>query len=70
MCSHYNQAVKNNNNNTSSSSMTFDQEQQQQQAAQLSMIPVCQAFQYSFCPHCGVDVSQFSHEASCPILRR
>ncbi|KAI9270459.1 hypothetical protein BDA99DRAFT_501834 [Phascolomyces articulosus] len=21
---------------------------------------------FNFCPHCGVDVSQFSHEASCP----
>ncbi|KAG2224832.1 hypothetical protein INT45_008014 [Circinella minor] len=31
--------------------------------------PTCQATHYSFCPGCGVDVSQFSHEGSCPYLR-
>ncbi|KAI9022256.1 hypothetical protein CLU79DRAFT_751855 [Phycomyces nitens] len=25
---------------------------------------------YSFCPKCGVDVSQFSHEDFCPCLRQ
>ena len=32
--------------------------------------PTCQVTHYSFCPGCGVDVSQFSHDGSCPYLRR
>ncbi|KAI8987385.1 hypothetical protein BDF20DRAFT_849893 [Mycotypha africana] len=26
--------------------------------------------EYTFCPHCGVDVTIFSHEDDCPSLRQ
>lgn len=32
-------------------------------------LPVCWSDYYNFCPSCGVDVSQFSHEAHCPYAR-
>jgi hypothetical protein len=27
------------------------------------------ATEYTFCPHCGVDVTIFSHEDDCPCVR-
>ncbi|KAL0087188.1 hypothetical protein F4703DRAFT_1979203 [Phycomyces blakesleeanus] len=35
-----------------------------------SSTPLSFELYYSFCPKCGVDVSQFSHEDFCPCIRQ
>jgi hypothetical protein len=34
-----------------------------------SILSKTAATEYTFCPHCGVDVTIFSHEDDCPCVR-